>query len=453
MPRIQKGLAQLPQLPRVFALVWAAAPAWTICWGVCLAIQGLLPAAIVYLSRSIVNGVTAAIRNGGAWRDLRSVLLLLAAIAVLALAAELLRGLTVYARTAQSELLADEISSLVHRKSISVDLAFYDSAEFYDHLHRARSEAADRPVALLDNAGSLLQDTITLVAMGAILIRFGLWLPLLLLLGTIPALYVVLRYSLIYQEWWRRTTRERRRAWYYEWLVTTGEVAAELRLFSLGEHFRSSYQSVRARLRTQRLDLARSQSFAELGAGALGLTVTGLATAWMIWRTARGLATLGDLAMFYQAFNQGFGLMRGLLGNLGQFYANLLFLGNLFEFLDLRPKVTDPPQPVQTTAIPATEIRFEDVTFLYPGSNRPALENFSLAIPAGGIVAVVGSNGAGKSTLIKLLCRFYDPEAGRLTVDGIDLREFPVAELRRRITVLFQQPVHYNDTVRENIVY
>src|SRR5262249_24511197 len=128
-----------------------------------------------------------------------------------------------------------------------------------------------------------------------------------------------------------------------------------------------------------------------------------------------------------------------------------LFLGNLFEFLALRPRVADPPRPAAAPLTLQTGIRFDGVTFRYPGSERVALDDFSLNIPAGQVVALVGPNGAGKSTLIKLLCRLSDPDAGRIQIDGIDLRELEVAALRHLITVLFQQPVHYSATVAENI--
>jgi ATP-binding cassette subfamily B protein len=264
---------------------------------------------------------------------------------------------------------------------------------------------------------------------------------------------VVVRYALLQNQWQRQVTPVERRAWYYDWLLTTGDTASEVRLFGLAGHFRSAYQILRQRLRGERLNLARKQILAEFGAGSLGLMVTGGVLAWMVWRAVRGLATLGDLAMFYQAFQQGLGLMRGLLENLGQLYGNLLFLGNLYEFLELEPRVVSPPRPSPAPQAVASSIRLERVRFRYPGSVRPVLEDFDLEIPAGRIVAVVGSNGAGKSTLIKLLCRFYDPETGRVALDGVDLREFKIEELRSRITVLFQQPVHYNDTVRENIAY
>jgi ATP-binding cassette subfamily B protein len=142
--------------------------------------------------------------------------------------------------------------------------------------------------------------------------------------------------------------------------------------------------------------------------------------------------------------------MRTLLENAGQIYSNVLFLGNLFDFLALEPRIVDPPikQPM-----PAGRgaISFDNVTFYYPGSDRPALRDFDLTIPAGKIVAIVGPNGAGKSTLIKLLCRFYDPDGGQITLDGVPLAELSLAELRRQMTVLFQEPVRYNASAAENI--
>ena len=453
LPRLRKALSQLPYLPQTFALVWTAARTWTLVWGLLLLAQGLLPVATVYVTRWLVNSMVGAIQAGGGWEHLRPTLLLVALVAAIQLALQILRSAAAYVRTAQSELVQDHIASLIHRKSAAADLGFYDSAEFYDHLHRARSEAATRPVALVEGLGTLLQNATTLVAMGAVLIPFGVWLPAALLIGTLPALYVAVRYALLQNQWRRKTTPVERRAWYYDWLLTTGDTASEVRLFGLAEHFQSSFQALRRRLRGERLSLARQQELAEFSAGSLGLLVTGAVMAWMVWRAVRGLATLGDVAMFYQAFQQGLGLMRGLLENLGQLYGNLLFLGNLYEFLGLEQRVVSRSKPLPTPRTIQGSLRLEGVSFRYPGSPRPALENFDLEIRAGQIVAVVGSNGAGKSTLIKLLCRFYDPEEGRVSLDGIDLRALDIEELRSRITVLFQQPVHYNDSVRDNIAY
>jgi ATP-binding cassette subfamily B protein len=236
--------------------------------------------------------------------------------------------------------------------------------------------------------------------------------------------------------------------------MTTAEAAAELRLFALGKHFQTVYQTLRQRLRKERLQLARRQSVAELEAGVIALLIMGAALGWMVWKAMRGLITLGDLALIYAAFTLGQRLMRTLLENVGQLYANSLFLGNLFEFLALQPIVVDaPPEKAATPRDVHREISFQNVSFGYPQSQRRALNDFNLKIPAGSVVALVGPNGAGKSTLVKLLCRFYDPAAGRIEIDGTNIKEISIQHLRRLITVLFQQPVHYNATVRDNIEY
>jgi ATP-binding cassette subfamily B protein len=384
----------------------------------------------------------------------RAVLILVALLAAIMLLMEVARSAIGWIRTVQAELLQDHINDLIHAKSVSADLAFYEFPDYYDHLHRARSEASYRPVALLENLGSLLQNSITLIAMGAILIPLGLWLSLALLVSTLPAFFVVVRYALVEYHWRLRTTADERRTWYYDRLMTAAEAAAELRLFGLGPHFQSAYQALRRRLRNERLQLLRRQSLAELGASVLALLITGAALTWMVWQATRGLVTLGDLALIYAAFNQGQRLMRSLLENVGQLYANTMFLGNLFEFLALEPMIVEPsPEKSRTPHGLNHEIKFKHISFRYPESQRKALDDFNLTIQAGQIVAIVGPNGAGKSTLIKLLCRFYDPESGKIEIDGIDLQEIQTRQLRRLVTVLFQQPVHYNASFSENIEY
>lgn len=449
--KLRGVLAQLPYLPRSLILVWAAARSWTLFWIVLLIVQGLLPAATVYLTRLLVNSLVAALGAGADLAKISPTLVLIGLMAGILLLSEFLRSATSWVRTAQSELVQDYISALIHRQSVAADLAFYESPDYYDHLHRARSDASYRPVALVESLGSLLQNSITLVAMALVLIPYGLWLPIALLVSTLPAFGVVLRYTLRQHQWRLRITADERRTWYYDWLLTSGETAAELRLFNLGNHFQSAYQKLRQRLRKEHLQIAKDQSLAELGAGVVSLLITGTALAWVVWQALQGRMTLGDLALFYQAFNQGQRLMRSLLENVGQLYANSLFLGNLFEFLALKPQVVEPLYPIPAPTTLQTGISFHHVTFRYPGSQRVALRDFNLTIPAGKIVAIVGANGAGKSTLIKLLCRLYDPEAGCIELDGIDLRDLPLLELRRLISALFQQPVHYNTTVAENI--
>ena len=441
-------LDQLPYLPRAFSMVWEATGYWTLAWAILLLLQGVLPVAVVYLTRWLVDGLVAAIEAGGSWESVQPTLILAAFMAGVMLANELLNSATGWIRTAQSELVKDHISTLIHEKSVAVDLAFYESPEYYDHLHRARAEAQYRPLALLENAGNLVKNSITLLAMAAVLIPLGVWLPIALLLSTFPALVVVLRYSSRQYQWRLSRTADERRSWYYDWLLTSGETAAELRLLELGKHFQTAFQALRLRLREEGLRLARNEGVAEAAARTFALLVTGFSLAWMAWRTMQGLISLGQLALFYQAFYQGQALMRTLLQSVGQVYANLLFLSNLFEFLDLQPQVLDPPRP-SLLPVPLREgIRFNQVTFRYPDSERLILCNFDLLIPAGKTVAEnIGlgnlaaaadptdavrrvadrseieraGQGAGAREVVEHLPRGYDTLLGKWFVEGTEL--------------------------------
>ncbi len=451
MTKLQRFLAQLPYIPRAWWLIWAAAQRWTIAWVLLLFVQGLLPLVIVYITRDLVDQLSGSVQSKfAAWNSTRTIWLVVL-LAVVTLIGEGLNSFSKWIRAAQAERVQDYISELIHAKATTLDMAFFDHADYYDRLYRAQNDALSRPVALLENAGNLLQSGLTFLAMAAVLFTFGWWVPLTLLVGVIPVLLVVVRATLAEHAWRQKNTLAQRSVNYYGWMLTERESAAEIRLFGLGQHFRQAYQTIRERLRGEHNALLRRQAFAEFFASSFAWLAMGAVLAWMVWRAGTGKISLGGLALFYQAFSQGQRLMHTLLGSVAQIYSNILFLENLFEFLDLAPQQKRAENPVRVPANLQRGIEFQQVTFHYPDSERTALNKFDLKIPARQIVAIVGENGAGKSTLIKLLCRFYDPGEGRVTFDGTNLCEFLPEDLQRRITVLFQQPVHYYTSVRDNI--
>ncbi len=451
LDKIKEALRQIPHYPRTLRLIWEAAHGLTIAWAFLLLIQGLLPVATVYLTKVLINGLVSLPRTGFSWQAIGPVLLPAALMGSVLLLGEITQSILDWVRSAQAEFIDDYVTNLIHEKSAAVDLAFYESPEYYDHLHRARSEASSRSLALLESSGSLVQNTITLISMAAVIIPYGVWLPAILFLGTFPALLVVVRYNSKYHRWWERTTTDRRWAQYYDHLLTNSAVASEIRLFDLGNYFQSFYQSIRRRLRSERLQLIREQSLSRLLAGGIALIATGVALFWIAERFFQGLFTLGDLALFYQAYNLGQNLMRSLLGNVSQIYTNSLFLSNLYEFLGLESQIPAPNHPAPAPSVLKNEIAFRNVKFSYPGSETRVLDNFNISFPAGRITAIVGQNGAGKSTLVKLLCRFYDPEEGIINLDGIDIRDLTIEALRQMITVMFQLPVPYYATAAQNI--
>jgi ATP-binding cassette subfamily B protein len=472
---LKRALAESRYVPATVRLVWAATARWTALWLALLFVQGLLPAAAVYLTKGVVDGLLAAIASGtgvAAAAALVKPAALLASVMVLQVLAG---GAIGWVRFLQSELLQDYISRKIHEKSVSVKMPFYDFPEYYDHLHRARDEAAHRPAALLEVTGGLLQNAVTAAGVAVVLLPYGVWLPAALFVGSLPSLWLVLQSSLRRQAWIRASTPQMRKVWYLEYLVTAREVAAEIRIFNLGGRFIDAYQTLRSSLRREQSALVRREGLAELFAALLGMTVAAGAGGWVVWQAMQGRMTAGALAMFFVAFTQSQALVRSLLQNAGQMYSNSLFLGNLFQFLALESEapgadaalkapryttgVSNPadvalkgPRYITETAQRLRRgIRFEEVDFTYPGASARALAKFTLDVPAGRTVAIVGPNGAGKSTIIKLLCRFYEPDHGRIWIDGADIRERPAADIRRLTSVLFQDPVRYAATVTDNV--
>ena len=441
----------LPYLPRTLSLVWQSNRKWTAAWIVVLIGQGILPAVLVWCVKALVDSFVEASRVPSGIDRLQPLLFYAGLVGASLLLTELLHRLGNYVRTAQSELLKDHVSDLIQRKSAEVDYGFYEMPEYHDHLHRARSDASYRPIELLENLGGLLQGAVTMLALLAVLLPYGWWLPLSLFAATVPLAAAVMANTMRRYNWQRSVTEAERRTWYYDWVLTANETAAEVRLFGLSEYFRTAYSQLRQTLRNGQLQLVKCEIVLELIAGLAALGITGATLGWMGWQTLKGVTTLGTLALFYQAFNQGQQLLRSLVGNFSGCYSNALFLGDLFEFLDLQPMIVDGENTLPVPTELREGIKFDQVSFRYPDSECAALDRFSLTIPAGQITAIVGLNGAGKTTLIKLLCRLYDPDAGSIKIDGVELRQMELAALRRSITVLFQQPVHYNATVAENI--
>jgi len=446
-------LAQVRLVPRALKLVWDAAPAWTLVSLVILVVQGLLPVATVYLTRNVVNALVAVVESGGDPAVWMPAVTTVALMGLVMLANGVLGSINAYVRAALGEQVRDQMHGMIHAKALSLDLQFFESPTYYDQLQRASIDAIDRPIGLLDSISRLLQNTITLVAMAGVLLSFAWWLPIVLLIGTLPALWVTLQSTVAFHRWRVRNTIHERRLLYYNRTLIHDEAAPEVRLFDLGDHFTAAYTTLRRRLRGERLALLRRQTLGQIGAVLTGLLTMAGALIWIAWQARQGLYNLGDMAMLFQAMSQGQALMQSLLNGVGEIYRNLLFLEDLFTFLELAPVTTDPVAPVTLAPGLQQGVVFHDITFRYPHSERTALSGFDLTIPAGKIVAIVGENGAGKSTLLKLLCRFYDPQQGVITWDGVDLRDLRQQELRRRISVLFQHPVTYHETVTTNIAF
>jgi ATP-binding cassette subfamily B protein len=443
--QIHQFVRQLPAGRRALALVWGAAGWWTVVWALLLVAQGLIPAGQALLLRTLVNRLVAS--HG--WASIAPPAL---GIAALWAAGQLLSSALTWVREVQAERVQDEVHRLIHLQAIRMDMAFYDHPESYDLLYRAQVDALSQPLALLESLGSLVQNGLGFLVLAGILFSYAGWLPLLLVFTAIPGLALVARQTLKEHQWQLDHTNQLRRAHYFDWVISDQTTAAEQRIFDLGPFFRNAFQTLRTSLREGRLRLVRMGAVTELGAGLLAWAGSLIGLSWMLQRTLTGKVGLGDLLLCFQAFQSSQLLLRALLEGAGKIYRSLLFVENLDDFLKVEPALL--PGGDSQQGLPVHEsIRFERVAFTYPGGTHRALDGFDIEIPSGKVVALVGHNGAGKSTLIKLLCRFYDPDEGRILLDGVDLRDFDQNAIRREITVLFQEPVHYHATVRENIAF
>jgi ATP-binding cassette subfamily B protein len=442
---VNQFVRQLPAGRRALVLVWNAAGWWTVAWSVLLVLQGLIPAGQALLLRTLVNRLVAS----GGWSTIAAPA---SGIAGLWALGQILSSALTWIRATQAEQVQDEVHRLIHMQALRLDLSFFDHPESYDQLYRAQIDAISQPLALLENLGSVVQNGLGFLVLAAILWSYAEWLPGLLVFTAVPGLLLVARHTLKEHHWSLEHTFEERRSRYLDWLITDQTAAAELRLFDLGAFLRKSFESLRQGLRKEKLRLVRQGAETELFAGMLAWVGSLAGLGWMLDQTLAGKVKLGDLLLCFQAFQQCQILLRALLEGAGKIYRSLLFVQNLDEFLSVEPAIV--PGLAGNQGLPVkSAIRFERVNFTYPGGFHRALDGFNLEIPSGNVVAIVGHNGAGKSTLIKLMCRFYDPTEGRILVDGVDLRMLDRNALRRQITVLFQEPVHYHATVRENIAF
>jgi ATP-binding cassette, subfamily B, bacterial len=444
---------QIKYVPRALKLIWEAASGWSLSSSILLIFQGVLPAISIFLTREMVNSLVLVIDNSGNQELLFAALPIVGMLGVTIFLREIIGDAQAYVNAQLANRTQDYMFNLIYEKTTSLDMQFYESPLYYDQLQRASTDAVGRPLNLLKNINGLLQGTITLITILGVLFTFSWWIPPLLALGTIPSLKVSIKTSRIRQKWRLKNTVEQRRLGYFKQTLTTAHAAPELRIFGLGKHFKHSHKKLRRKLREESLNLLRESIKNKFQANIVGLIVVFSSTGWMAWSAFQGMLDLGDIVMFWQAINQSRTLIRRQYNGVDNLYTDILFLDDLFTFLDLEPILKDPESPIDVPNGLNKNILLENVSFSYPHSESNTLEKFNLEIPANKIVAIVGKNGSGKSTLLKLICRFYDPNKGKILWDGFDYKEINQKDIWKRITVLFQNPLVFDDSAADNIKF
>lgn len=448
---IKLKLQRALKLGRAVRFVWQSAKGLTLANTGLIVVQGVLPLFTLYLTKLMVDAVTAGVVAPDKGAALWHVLLLVGCMGAVTLFTSLLQAVGGLVSEWQAFIVTDHMNDILLNKSVEVDLEYYESAQYYDTLHRAQREAPFRPISIVNGLAQIGQNGISLVAIAALLFSFHWVIALILFGAVISGAAVRFIYTGKMYHWQREQTSTERQADYLNWMLTDSSHAKEVRLFDLGALFIRRFQNVRQKLRKGRLAITRSRSAADFAAQALTTIAIYGSYAYVAYQAIGGQITLGDMVMYYQAFQRVQGSLQGILGRLAGLYEDNLFLTNLYEFLDLKRTVIEPVHPKPVPQPMQSGIVLNHVSFQYPGGARKALEDVSLTIQPGEVVALVGENGSGKTTLMKLLCRLYDPTGGTITLDGIDLRQFETKALRNEISIIFQDYAHYHLTARENI--
>lgn len=444
--RFWKRLSTTPQL---IYLVWQATPRLLLLSVAVTLVRSLLPAAQLVINKQVLDLIIASIgKTNVDWMLLGTLVGIRFGIDILY---EVLNQVNVSVGQIINDRFTLHANYVLLSQAIKLDLAHYESPEFHDALDRAANSGSTYPVRALNIVTTIFGQACTLTSLIVLLIQFNPAIVLLLLLTNIPAFWLGVHFS--GRRFWmlRRQTQSARLVEYLQRVVTHNEFVKEIRLFNLGEYLVEQWQQIRREFNRQSANLVVKYASARGGAGVLSNVGFYGAYIWAIAQTVKGIITVGDFTMYAGAFQQCQNLIPSLLERIAALYEANLYVGQYFEFLSFQPQIVNSPSTKPFPKPINQGLNLRNVSFTYPGATTPTLQNLNFKVEPGETIAIVGVNGAGKTTLVKLLTRLYDVSEGEITIDGINLREFDLLELRQNIGVIFQDFSRYNLSVRDNI--
>jgi ATP-binding cassette, subfamily B, bacterial len=443
-------LASLRNVRPLLGMVWETSP--PLVWGTTLLrlIRALLPLAMLWISKLILDAVVARITHKSG--NLQQVWKLVALELGLAVAGDVLGRVNGLLDSLLGDRFTNRVSVRLMQHATELDLSSFEDPVFYDKLERARRQTTGR-LTLLASLLNLGQDTLSLVSLSAGLIVFSPWLMALLFVAVVPAFlgethFTTLAYSVLY-----RRTPQRRQLDYLRFLGAGAQSAKEIKIFGLGRHLSEQYHEIAESIDLENKAVAIKR--ATIGS-VLNLISTGGyygAYAVVLMRTLAGGISVGMFTFLTGSFSRSRMYIERILSSFNDISEQALFLKDLFEFFEMKPAITSRPDAIPAPRPIREGFEFQHVDFAYPGSESLVVRNINFRLYAGEKIALIGENGAGKTTLVKLLARLYEPTAGRILLDGVDLRDYNVEDLRREIGVIFQDYMRYDMLARENISF
>lgn len=432
-------------------IVWSTSAGLTILMAVTTLIAGVLPAAIASVGGLFVDAVANAIQGSGdvaeqARSDVLFYVLVEAGLVVLMTGGQKINSVC---QSILRVLLGNKINVMILEKALTLELAHFEDAEYYDKLVRARREASSRPLSLVIKTFDLVRDIVALITIGIWLFQFSPYAVLLLGLAGIPAFVAEAKFSGEAFRIHRRRSAERRMQIYLEMVLTREDGVKEVKLLQLGKLFLQRYVDIFRNIYKEDRNLVLRRGFWGYVLGLLASAAFYFAYGWVGFAAIAGAITIGQMTMYIAQFRLGQNAVTNSLTSINGMYEDNLYLSNLSEYL--QHKVPEQTGDKAAGPRPDEGIRFENVTFYYPGSKSPALNKVNLHIRPGESLAIVGENGSGKTTLIKLLTRLYTPTEGKIYLEGLPLEEWDIHALRNKIGVIFQDFARYQLLVGENI--
>ncbi|MCY1014849.1 ABC transporter ATP-binding protein [Pyxidicoccus sp. MSG2] len=450
--RLRNAGSLLRELPGTFRIFWEASPQGAVVLGVLTLLAALLPAAVAWVGKLIVDGVSVAAREGGGAARERVVWLVALELGLMVGQAAVERGLAL-----TRELLRVRLGNLVNErilhKALELELRHFEDSDTYDKMQNARRDAATRPLALVMDAFAIIRHGVTLSTYAVMLVSLSVWSVAVLVVASIPAFIAEARMA---EEGFRLHSwraPERRKLAYLEWILTRDNHVKEVKLFGLGPLVLGRYRALHWQFFSEERGLAVRRMLWGLVLGTLALLAFYGCYAFMAWQAAGGALSLGDLVLYLTLFRGGQAAFQGILTSLGTLYESALYMSNLFSYLAI-PTGAEAPRVLPALSPPAQRghaLELRNVSFRYPGRPGWALRDVSLRLEPGEKLALVGENGAGKSTLVKLLLRMYEPTEGDIFYGGVNLKDMDVEDLRQRFGAVFQDFVRYQFSVAENI--
>jgi ABC-type multidrug transport system fused ATPase/permease subunit len=433
---------------RTFLLTWKTSPGLTLLIGALTLVVALLPAVSLYLSKLVIDGVVTAMDTASpADRDMALIWVAAEAASLAVLLA--LRRLLVFYKTRLHAELGFAVTSLILAKSAALSLSQVEDAGNQQQLLLARQYAASRPYNLVNRLFDGAQQGVTLASVAALLWGFSPWLFALVVAGGLPLFIGNLRFAgTAYRFYTGRSPQMRERS-NLESLITTEAAARERLHFGLGDELLRRYGEMFESLHAADSALHARQAWIASALGVLSSAVFLGGKVWIVWVTIGGAISLGQMTMLVGLLKQGQTNVSSLMAAFNGVVEDLLYVANLFAVLELPEE--DRTSGAVSGPLPGDGLRFEAVSYGYPGRKRLALDGVSFHLPPGSRLGIVGANGSGKTTLVKLATGLYTPVSGRVLLDGLDLREWQRPALARRLGVMFQPFMNYKLTARDNI--